>query len=283
MGTIAIIGDRTTTTTLAIAVGWNAGTTPLVVEADPSGGSLAAWLDMPVNPSLSTIVAQGGTPTWSGLEPMVRTSRQGLRIIPAPVRSREAGRAIDESCRALLPMLAADSGRTTLLDLGRSAPTDAVPRTARGAEAVVVCHRQERASARAAAVRLERLAETVELLGELDVPLTIALIGDQPYAGDEVLDYLTDADGAMSSAEPSLVSVPVDPLCAAVLAGRIGVSARRLARLPLMRTARSLAEHIASQAPASTGPDLTSPDLTSPDLTSPDLASQGRSPRSNGS
>lgn len=273
MGTIAIIGDRTTTTTLAIAAGWNAETTPLVVEVDPSGGSLAAWLDMPVNPSLSTIVAQGGTPTWRGLEPMVRTSRQGLRIIPAPVRSREAGRAIDESCRALLPMLAADRGRTTLLDLGRSAPADGVPRTALGAEAVVVCHRQEPASARAAAVRLERLAETVEVLARLDVPLTIALIGDQPYAGDEVLEYLVDADVVTSPSEPSLLIVPVDPLCAAVLAGRIGVSARRLARLPLMRAARSLVEHIASQTAASTGPDPTSPDLTPP----------GRASRSNGS
>lgn len=263
MGTIAIIGDRTTTTTLAIAAAWNGEPSPLVVEVDPAGGSLAAWLDMPANPSLSTIVAQGGTPTWSGLEPMVRTSRQGLRIIPAPVRSREAGRAIDESCNALLPMLATENAGTTLLDLGRVFPADGVPRTARGAEAVVVCHRQEPASARAAAVRLERLAETVELLGPLDVSLTIALIGDQPYDGDEVLDYLVDADAAMSSTALNLVVVPVDPLCAAVLAGRVGVSARRLARLPLMRAARSMAEHIASPTRASMAPDLASPDLTS--------------------
>jgi hypothetical protein len=61
MGTIAVLGDHATTTTLAIAAMWTAEPAPIVIEADASGGSLAAWLGVPVNPSLSTIVAQTST------------------------------------------------------------------------------------------------------------------------------------------------------------------------------------------------------------------------------
>jgi hypothetical protein len=52
MGTIAVLGDHATTTTLAIAAMWTAEPAPIVIEADASGGSLAAWLGVPVNPSL---------------------------------------------------------------------------------------------------------------------------------------------------------------------------------------------------------------------------------------
>ena len=285
MGSIAFIGDRSTTTTLAVAIGWapragakqdraaHAGqdrtetaqqpsSSPLVVEVDPTGGSLAAWLDMPANPSLSTIVAQGGTITPRSLEPMVRSSPDGLAIIPAPFRSREASRAVAESCRTLLPALA-DDERTALLDVGRLTPADGVPPTIQGASSLVLCHRQEAASARAAAVRLERLAESVELLAHLDRPLTIALIGDEPYGGDEVIEYLL-SDGsriATPNAVPTLVTLPDDALCAAVLAGRVGVSARRLARLPLMRAARALGAQLRTAQAESphTSPDSSPP------------------------
>jgi hypothetical protein len=271
VGSIAIIGDRTTTTTLSIAAAWNETArdratrnrrgrnrtgrneteqegwdAPLVVEVDPAGGSLAAWLDMPTNPSLSTIVAQGSALQSDGLEPLIRTSPHGLHIIPAPVRSREASRAVDEASRSLLPTLSDDSRRTALFDVGRLVPAAGVPPTVQGASAIVLCHRQDPASARAAAVRLERLAESVELLAHLDRPLTIVLIGDQPYSGDEIVDYLLrdELRIATPAAVPTLIPFPEDPLCAAVLAGRVGVSTRRLARLPLMRAARTLASHL---------------------------------------
>ncbi len=57
---IAVVGDATTTTAVAIAVGWPAADEVIVLEADPSGGSLAAWLDTPSQPSLATIVANVG-------------------------------------------------------------------------------------------------------------------------------------------------------------------------------------------------------------------------------
>jgi len=266
MTTIAFLGDNTTTTALAVTASWPSAPGPLLVELDRSGGSLAAWQGMPVNPSLSTIVADGrgvttassghaagrgpgggsgrgseGRICWSALGPRIRVSPSGIRFIPAPIRSLEAGRAVEESCKHLLPGISASAELTALLDIGRIVPAEGIPRAALGASAIVVCHRQAAASAEAAAVRLERLVETVELLARLGVPPTVALIGDEPYEGAEVLALLTEEVPALSGLPRCLVELPVDPLSAAVLAGRSGVSPRRFARLPLMRAARSLA------------------------------------------
>jgi hypothetical protein len=149
--TIAFLGDNTTTTSLAVATSWPSARRPVLVEVDRSGGSLAAWQGMPANPSLSTIVADskpaattgnGGESCWRLLEPRIRTSPRGVRFVPAPIRSLEAGRAVEESCNALLPGLAASAELTALLDVGRIVPADGIPRAARGATAIVVCHRQ---------------------------------------------------------------------------------------------------------------------------------------------
>ena len=61
MTIVAVIGDCTTTTCIALAAGWP-GRRRLVLEADPSGGSLAGWLDTPSSPSLATIVANDRRP-----------------------------------------------------------------------------------------------------------------------------------------------------------------------------------------------------------------------------
>lgn len=257
MTAIGIIGDVTTTTALALASALDHELHPTIVEADPSGGSLAAWLDTPLNPSLTTIVAQrrsfatgsGTSSVWAMLEPNVRIAAHGPRFVPAPVRSIEARRAVDEAAQWLFPALATADDGLALLDLGRLLPADGLPRAAGTVGSLVVCHRQERASAGAAAVRLERLAEAVELLRHLDVPMTVALVGTEPYRGDEVHDYLN----ASLSGEPTstLLTLPVDPMAAAVLAGRRGISGRRLARLPLMRAAAALARHVATTTPVS--------------------------------
>ncbi len=61
-------------------------------------------------------------------------------------------------------------------------------------------------------------------------------MGDAPFGHAEIDRFVADAGG-----RTPVVPVPNDPLAAAVLAGRTGVSARRLARLPLMRAAGDLA------------------------------------------
>src|SRR6056297_80546 len=106
MATIDLVGDVTTTTALALASSWQRDDVVLV-EADPTGGSIAAWLDIAPTPSLSSIVAalhrtdaaghgassdQVAPDTTAPIAPprrtvvdaMVRRTPGGLRVIPCP-------------------------------------------------------------------------------------------------------------------------------------------------------------------------------------------------------
>ncbi|WP_040494419.1 hypothetical protein [Ilumatobacter nonamiensis] len=251
MTTIVLGGDCSTTTALAIAAGWptsfdEADLPMVVVEADPTGGSLAAWLDTPLNPSLSSVVtalrqadSSGATPTTtdSAVDALIRRSSSGVRFIPAPFRTREARGVIAEADGAAFPLLSEREDLLALVEVGRLDPLR-LPGALRSATFCLMVHRQDSSSAAAATVRLERLAETVAALGDTGRRVGLAVIGDAPFGLDEIVDFVAPSDGAWV--------LPVDPLSAAVLAGRSGVSARRLARLPLMRSTALIAADLHS-------------------------------------
>lgn len=247
MTIVAVVGDCTTTTCLAMSACWPADDRPVIVEADPSGGSLAAWLDVPVAPSLSTIVARtqahagtsgtGGL-RWSAIESLVRRTPTGPSFIPTPARAREARRAVLEASTSVLPSMTDVDAPTALVDLGRHSPGASTPAGLTLAATVVVCHRQEPASIPAAAVRLDRVAELVASLIADDKSLLLATIGDRPFASSEIAQLVERVAGRTIP----VVALADDPLAAAVFAGRSGVSARRLRRLPLMRTTTTLVD-----------------------------------------
>ena len=254
MSIVALIGDGTTTTSLAVASGWPDPDPPLVVEADPSGGSLAAWLDTPALPSLATVVAQvtrpddGAASTESrfdvlrALEPSIHRPAAGIAFVAAPTRSIAASRAVEEAATVVVPALAATDDVTAIVDLGRHGGHLPLPPVLRHSDVIVACHRQSAASARAGAVRLERFAEQVAHWSTGGRALIPVVIGDEPFDPDEIGRFLVDrSDGAPIHV---LHVLDDDPLAAAVLAGREGVSARRLQRLPLMRSAAELARRI---------------------------------------
>jgi hypothetical protein len=254
MALIVVGGDGATTSALALAAGWpepdtnepdSDGVDLVVVEADPTGGSLAAWFDTPLSPSLSSVVTalhQGSTSgatrlnQWSTVDTMIRRSAAGIRFIPAPFRTREARGAISEADLSLFPLLAGLDHTVALVDVGRIDPLR-LPPAVRHAVLTVVVHRQDASSAPAATVRLERLAETTEALCDTGADVGLALVGEDPFPLDEVVDFARPTGSAHSLA--------LDPLSAAVLAGRTGVSSRRLARLPLMRSAGRAAADLA--------------------------------------
>lgn len=245
---VALVGDCTTTTTLALASSSPAERDVLVVEADRRGGSIAAWMGEPVAPSISTAVAGlrhsagDAAAIWSHVESVVRRSRHGIRFLPAPVRSVEATQAIDEAERTLFPSIARHT--TALVDVGSRAAADGVPPSMRMADRVIVCHRQATASAGAAAVRVERTAELVEAVdaGSDATDVVVAVIGDDPFEPTELADYFV---AAAPDATVTVAVLAIDELAAAVLAGRRGLSDRRFARLPLIRSCAHLAESIA--------------------------------------
>jgi MinD-like ATPase involved in chromosome partitioning or flagellar assembly len=236
MTIVAVAGDVCTTTAVALTSAWPSERDVVLVEADPSGGDLAAWLDMPVAPSLSTIVTRALDGAWPDIERHVRTAAAGIRVVPAPDRAGEAARAIGESARFVVATFAARSSPVVIADTGRLHPAPAAHAFVAAAEVTVLVHRQSVQSARAAAVRLQRLAEQVDTLANLPTALVVAVVGGAPFDLGEIGSFLYDAVGGTR-----LVGLPTDDLSAAVLGGRAGVTARRLSRLPLMRAAGELA------------------------------------------
>lgn len=277
MAVIVVGGDCATTTAVALAAGWPDRERPIgdihrevvLVEADPSGGSLAAWLDTPLSPSLSTVVTTlhqrittGSTaPTqWSTIDAMIRRSASGVRFVPAPFRTREARGAISEADLTLFPLLAGNDRVIALVDVGRIDPFR-LPASVQVADLTVVVHRQDTSSAPAATVRLERLAETLEVLQDEGRRVALGVIGDAPFSLAEVVEF-TAPNGPAWTLSP-------DPLSAAVLAGRAGVSSRRLGRLPLMRSTAHAAGDLDRLV---IGSALASPAVEDPHLAGGDVA-----------
>ncbi len=237
MAIVAVVGDAATTTSVAIAASWPASSGVLVVEADWRGGDLAAWLDLAPGPSLSTLVTATSDPKWEAIERHTRIATSGLRVLTAPAGAAEAQQAVIESARWVVPVLASITSPTVVADAGAVPSTMSTHPFAAAASAIVVVHRQATQSAAAAAVRLRRLVDQVELVSQSAVRVTVALIGSKPFDHHEVAGSLVEGT--------AVVPLPVDPLAAAVYAGRRGVSPRRLARLPLNRAGSRLASTVA--------------------------------------
>jgi MinD-like ATPase involved in chromosome partitioning or flagellar assembly len=239
MAVVAVVGDACTTTTVALAAAWPASSEALIVEADPSGGDLAAWFDIPVLPSLSTVVTRAVDATWPEIDRHTRLTASGLRLIPGPPSAEEARHAVAESARSLAPGLAAMRSPVAIVDAGAVSHSVTSHPFVASAAVTVVVHRQYSQSSRAAAVRLQRLADQVAAISPTLAGLVVAVIGAQPFGFEQIESFLADA-------VTTTVGLPVDGLTAAVFAGRTGVSARRLARLPLARAARHLAQVVES-------------------------------------
>lgn len=241
MSLVTVLGDVTTTTALALAAGWPDEV--LVVEADPRGGSLAAWLDLPASPTLSTAVTRAADGGWPAIEAVAQRAVAGPMVVTAPVRSVEAARAVAEAERHVMPILAALDRPVVLADTGRVDGVSAsgphgLPGVLLASDLVIVVHRQARQSARAAAVRIERLADLVGAVvaATPTTPTVLGIVGEAPFDAVEIERFVAE-----ERTLAGVLSLADDPLAAAVLAGRSGVSAKRLARLPLMRTARRAA------------------------------------------
>lgn len=236
MGIVAVAGDACTTTAVAVASSWPLAEDAILVEADPTGGDLAAWFDMPVAPSLSTVVTRVLDGAWPEIERYTRLADSGLRLVPAPARAGEAAQAVGESARSLVATLAALRSPTTIADTGDLQASPAAHPFAGSASVTIAVHRQSPQSSRAAAVRLQRFADQLDGFATSPSALIVAVVGGAPFDLSEIERFLADHVGVNA-----VVGLPVDDLAASVFAGRTGVSARRLSRLPLVRAARDLA------------------------------------------
>ena len=108
MSLVAIVGDVSTTSATALALGWPAGGSVVLVEADPSGGDLAAWFDLPTTPGLASAVAAAPTGSWPVVSDHVQHAH-GVGVVVAPGRAGDAEHAFNEAGTRLVPTFAPSS------------------------------------------------------------------------------------------------------------------------------------------------------------------------------
>ncbi|MFZ9041346.1 MAG: hypothetical protein ACO225_06690 [Ilumatobacteraceae bacterium] len=243
MPIVAVSGDTATTTGVALAASWPEEGGARLIEADPSGGDLAAWFDLPESPSLSTLVTRLRDRSSAELDAHLRPVGDGLRVVTCPAMPSEADLAVSEAAAILVPMLRDDTC-WSIVDIGRRDPCHHP--FGSGAEVIVMVHRQATQSARAAAVRLRRLPDLVAQARSAAPRVVVAVVGRRPFDFVEIEGFLAASVAGAGGDDLTVVGLADDPLAAAVLGGRSGVSGRRLARLPLMRTARTLAGAVLS-------------------------------------
>ena len=236
MTLLAVCGDASTTTAYALAAMWPTSNV-LLVEADPTGGDLAAWLDVAEQPGVATAVTMAPTGSWPVIEAQVQ-HHGSLSVLVLPVRAGEASMATKEAATRLFPTLSALAGITAIADCGFCHPTALSPVVAQAA-VVVVTIRQPATSSRAAAAHLDRVGELVDALASRVLPTVVAVIGEEPYRASEIGEFLGRSPDRLA-----VVVLADDPMGAAAVAGRERVG-RGFARSHLARSAAIVANELA--------------------------------------
>lgn len=237
MGAVRSCG--VTTLALALAATWPHDRLVLVAELDPAGGTLAAASGWPPEPSLVSLAAAARRDS----DPELVWAHCHALPGGAPVL---AGPASADQTRTALGMLAGLLGRLdelvgdVLVDCGRLAGDTpsaiAVRPVLAGADRVVLAARPRLAD-------LHALATWLDANPSMREPAQLVLVGDGPYLDAEVSEAL---------GVEVVARLPWDPDAAEGLVST-PATARELKVAPLVRAARTLAEHMSDQAaPAGT-------------------------------
>lgn len=232
-----------TTTALALAVTWPEPTPVTLIEADPAGGDLAAWLDLPLQPGLVSLAAAGRRtvePELFAAHLQAVPGSDRVSVLCGPVASDQAHAAL-ASVRERLLEAARQRPGVVLVDCGRLDPGSPALRYFEEADQQLVLCRPSLAA-------VHHLQARLRTLGVM-APRLVA-VGDQPYTPDEL---------AVACGVALVHSVAFDPRAAGTLGDGPALSARALARSALMRSARDLALALAppQQLVAPTAPDTT--------------------------
>ena len=219
-----------TTTVLATALAWPGEQRPVVLEADASGGDLAARFGMPHTPGLIELAAEvrhGADPTAVNRHTLRLETGSGpvpaVLAPPGPVQARAGVAAI----------AAADPNmwrgeQVVLADAGRLEPGGPGFALMNRADAVVVLIAGETAAVSRAAATLAALRQAA---GER---LHLAVTAGQYTAAEVAAALDTDITAHL----------PADEKAAAVLTGRM-LAGKRFGRLPLPSKAAALGHLLA--------------------------------------
>ncbi len=223
-----------TTAVLGLAAGWpmRPGGAPVVaVEADPAGGDVLGWYELPAA-GLVAWAAQTRSGR-SGLSGHVQQLPGGLEMVAAPVEATAARGAVEVLAGVGAVRAAADSV-TVLVDVGRLDPSSPAGPLVAAADVLVVV-------ARPVPAELARVVgQESQLTAAGRRECVLLLVGEPPWPVDRV---------AESVGIPVIGVLPEDPRGAQRLAGRPG-GRRATGHVPLARACREVAGRLAAQLDA---------------------------------
>jgi hypothetical protein len=214
-----------TTAGVALAATWNSDV--VVAEVDPVGGDLAARFGLAEEPGLMSWAAAARRSSPIEELPLhVQGLPGGVRVLVGPAGTEQARGAL----RVLegRSSLGFDSapGFDVLADWGRLGPDGPSHPLFTQADLVLLL-------ARPVLADLAHVASRVDSLRGGARDIAMVLVGPGPYPAGEIAATLgTEVIGEL----------PLDPQGAALCSGSASASGRGVARSPLLRAARSLAE-----------------------------------------
>jgi hypothetical protein len=207
------------------------GTDVALVEADPAGGDLAAFLGLPTDPGMASLAAASRHQSaW----PDARAHAQGLPTGGwTLLGSTDPGQAAASvsTLATRLHLALASTAAAAVVDCGRWQTACPAGALVNGATATIVCVRPSVAAIEAVRVRAEDLWQAT------DGRLGLAVMGETPYGPDEV---------EAATGLPVLAMIPFDRRGRDALLG--GQRVRAVERLPMVRAARSLLDRLRQPA-----------------------------------
>lgn len=220
-----------TTSALALAAAADDG---LLVELDPSGGSIEVWTGAGGEPGLVRVAS--GLRRSAGPDAVIEhvvDVPAGVRAVLAPTAGPYAESTVAMTRDRLTPALRDLAGTTTILDLGRWSRSQATAHRVSGCDVVgVVC------TPTIDGVEAARwLVEPMQAQSSGQV--VVVVIGDRPYQAAEV---------AAAMGVPAAGALAWDPRGVGSLITR--GAGRAWARSPLARSARTVLSTLTAIVPA---------------------------------
>jgi MinD-like ATPase involved in chromosome partitioning or flagellar assembly len=200
-----------TTAATALAGVWPEGRRLLMVEADASGGMLAARLGLSDSPGLVSLAAAARR-GWDGELVWRHAQTSGdVSVLVAPASADHVRGAVRDVAGPLAGWCGRQADVDVIVDCGRLASDPVAAPLIEAADVVCVLTRPTVDQLRPAAARLETLAAA-------GVEGGLLLVGDSPYGPAEVRESMgVEVAGV----------VAWDPVAAEVMAGGSGQDVRR--------------------------------------------------------